>query len=90
MLVEKVAVPAERVPVPSVVVPSRNVTVPVGLPAPGLTTETVAVRVILCPKTDGFADETTVVLVLAFEITKVTMVELEVEPLVATTVAVSV
>ena len=32
-------------PVPSVVVPSRKVTVPVGVPAPGAVTTTVAVNV---------------------------------------------
>jgi hypothetical protein len=46
-------------------VPSRNVTVPEGLPAPGATTATVAVKVTLCPKTDGLADEARLVVVLA-------------------------
>lgn len=43
--------------------PSRNVTVPVGVPDPGATGETVAVNVTDCPKTDGFTDEVTVVVV---------------------------
>jgi len=60
-----VAVPPDSVPVPSVVVPSRNVTVPVGVPVPGGTTATVAVKVTDCPKTGGLADEATVVVVLA-------------------------
>jgi hypothetical protein len=64
-VVVKVAVPAERVPVPRVTVPSRNVTVPVGLPAPGATTATVAVKVTDWPKTDGFVPEATVVVVFA-------------------------
>src|SRR6266516_4415702 len=63
--VVNVAVPPDRVPVPSVVAPSRKVTVPLGLPAPGATGATVAVKVTLCPKTDGLADEATVVVVLA-------------------------
>jgi len=41
------------------------VTVPDGLPAPGATTATVAVKVTLCPNVDGFRDEATVVVVLA-------------------------
>jgi hypothetical protein len=41
----KVAEPALSVPVPSVVVPSLKVTVPVGVPAPGATTDTVAVNI---------------------------------------------
>jgi hypothetical protein len=48
-----------------VTVPSRKVTVPLGVPAPGATTETVAVNVTDCPKTDGFAPEATVVVVFA-------------------------
>lgn len=36
---------ADRVPLPITVVPSRKLTVPVGVPAPGLTTATVAVKV---------------------------------------------
>ncbi len=36
-----------RVPVPIGVVPLKNVTVPVGFPAPGATTETVAVSVVV-------------------------------------------
>src|SRR6185503_5778833 len=40
-----------------------NVTVPVGVPPGGGTAVTVAVNVTVCPKTDGFADEETVVVV---------------------------
>lgn len=50
---------------PIVVAPSLNVTVPVGLPAPGATAATVAVNVTDCPKFDGFAPDATVVVVLA-------------------------
>lgn len=63
--VVNVAVPLDNVAVPSVVVPSRNVTVPDGVPAPGPTAVTVAVKVTLCPKVDGFSDELTVVVVFA-------------------------
>jgi hypothetical protein len=61
-----VAVPvADSELVPMVIVPLRNVTVPVGVPAPGLTALTVAVKVTLCVEVDGFSEEVTVVLVLA-------------------------
>ena len=62
--VEKVAVvtPATvlSVPVPSVVAPSLKVTDPVGVPAPGLDTVTVAVNVTAWPKTVGLTGLTTV------------------------------
>ena len=45
-----------KLPVPSVVEPSLKVTVPVGVPAPGATTATVAVRVTVWPS-DGLAGE---------------------------------
>src|SRR6185437_13762631 len=61
----KVAIPPVSVPVPIGLAPSRNVTVPVGVPAPGATAETVAVNVTDWPKTDGFCDEVTSVAVLA-------------------------
>jgi hypothetical protein len=59
----KLAVPPPSVPVPKVVVPSLNVTVPVGVPAPGDTGATVAVNVTDWPKTAGFAEEVTLVVV---------------------------
>jgi len=68
VLVEKVAVNgavADSVPLPMTVVPSRKFTVPVGVPAPGAVTVTVAVNVTLCPKTDGFTDDVRLVLVPA-------------------------
>ena len=57
---------AFNVPVPSVVVPSLKVTVPVGVPAPGGFTLTVAVNVTDWPKTDGLTEEATVVVVGAW------------------------
>jgi hypothetical protein len=51
-------------PVPSVVTPSLNVTVPVGVPAPGLETITVAVKVSGWPNT-GEATEAIVDVVVA-------------------------
>src|SRR5688500_1291123 len=54
----KLALPTARGTVPSTVMSSKNVTVPVGLePA------TVAVKVTSLPMTDGFSDDTTVVVV---------------------------
>jgi hypothetical protein len=44
-----VATPPLNVPVPMIVLPSRNVTVPAGVPAPGLVTVTVADKVTLAP-----------------------------------------
>src|SRR5204862_36269 len=55
-----------RMPVPRVLDPSLKVTVPVGVPAPGLFAVTVAVKVTDCPDTDGLADELTNVVVPAF------------------------
>src|SRR5439155_6003008 len=45
------------VPVPRVLRPSLKVTVPVGVPAPGLFAATVAVKVTGCPNTDGWTEE---------------------------------
>jgi hypothetical protein len=64
--VVKVAEPLPfSVPVPRSIVPSLKVTVPVGAPAPGATTFTVAVKVTDWPVIDGFRDEATLVVVLA-------------------------
>jgi hypothetical protein len=57
--------PLFGVPVPRVVLPSLKVTVPVGVPAPGEGTLTVAVKVTDWPQTEGLADETTAVVVPA-------------------------
>ena len=50
---------------PSEVSPSKNVTVPLGVPDPGASTETLAVSVTDCPNTDGFGVLATVVAVEA-------------------------
>ena len=50
---------------PITVAPSRKLTVPVGDPAPGAVTVTVAVNVTDCPNTDGLTDDVRVVAVLA-------------------------
>jgi len=50
--------------VPKVFAPSRNVTVPVGVPLPGATLATIAVKVTDWPTSEGLADELTVVEVL--------------------------
>ena len=57
----KAAVPPLSGAVPKVVAPSLKVTVPVGVPVPGATGLTVAVKLTDCPKTDGFWLELTVV-----------------------------
>ena len=58
--VVSVALPATSEPVPSVVAPFLNVTVPVAVPTVDVT---VAVNVTSEPKTDGFLDEPTEVVV---------------------------
>ena len=44
-----------------VAAPSSKVTVPVGVPEPGVAADTVAVNVTTCPKADGLLVELTVV-----------------------------
>src|SRR5438552_6696146 len=66
VLVTNVAWPEPfRVPVPRVLGPSLKVTVPVGVPAPGLVAVTVAVKVTDCPDSDGLREEVTDVVVPA-------------------------
>src|SRR5919197_1571937 len=48
------------------VAPSLNVTVPVGVPAPGAAALTVAVKVLPWQKTDGLAEDDTAVVVAAW------------------------
>src|SRR5438093_9609943 len=55
--------------------PTWKVTVPVGVPAPGLLAVTVAVKVTDCPDSDGLAEELTSVVVLAFFTVWVSVVE---------------
>ena len=64
LLMAKVAWPELKLRLPKVVAPSLKLTAPVGVPAPGETALTVTVKVTDCPKTDGFAEELTVLLVL--------------------------
>ncbi len=64
-VVAKVATPLLKVPVPSEVEPLKKVTVPVGVPAAGLTGATVAVSVTLCPLTGVLGEKVTVVVVVA-------------------------
>ena len=62
-----VALPLARVTAEPKLVPSiLNCTVPVGVPEPGDTGATVAVNVTDWSATDGFSDEVTVVVVLAW------------------------
>ena len=61
--VVNVALPALKVPLPIALAPSRNETVPDGVPGEVLLT--VAVNVTDCPVVDGFAEDVTVVVVLA-------------------------
>src|ERR1051325_1800550 len=63
-VVLKVVVPPLKVPVPNVAAPSLNVTVPLGVPAPGKTALTLAVKVTDWPDTEGLAEEATLVVVL--------------------------
>src|SRR5438874_1051913 len=64
VLVTNVAWPEPfSVPVPRVLEPSLKVTVPVGVPAPGLFAATVAVKVTGCPNTDGWTEEVSPVVV---------------------------
>jgi hypothetical protein len=52
-----------------------NVTVPVATPPPGATAPTVAVKVTLCPRTEGFGADASEVLVFAGEMTWVSVGE---------------
>ena len=71
--VEKVALPLDSVPLAMLAPPSRNVAVPVGVPEPDIGVM-VAVKVTLCPKTDGLSDDDTVVVVLVLPLTVCVMV----------------
>ncbi len=60
--VARVAVPLVNVAAaPKLVPPSLNCTVPLGVPAPGATAETVAVNVTDWPETEGFTEDETLV-----------------------------
>jgi len=58
-----VATPPAKGDVPRDATPSKNSTIPVGVPDPGATAVTVAVKVTDCPYTDGLRDEVTAVVV---------------------------
>jgi hypothetical protein len=60
--VENVACPPLSVPVPRIAVPSFRVTAPVGTPP---LEETVAVKVTFAPKADGFAEDESLVELVA-------------------------
>jgi hypothetical protein len=62
--VVNVAAPPDSVPVPMLTPPSKNVTVPVGVPKPGVVL-TVAVNVTDWPNTEVLVDATMVAVVLA-------------------------
>ena len=61
---------------PSGVVPSLNVTEPVGAPAPGEATATLAVKVTFWPAPDGLTEDVTEVVVAAVLTTCVCVPEL--------------
>jgi hypothetical protein len=61
----EVAEPETNVTVPREVTPSKNSTVPATVPAPGETAATVAVKVMDCPKTDGFGAAISTIALLA-------------------------
>lgn len=73
--VENVALPLLSATEPRLVAPSLKVMVPLGVPAPGATAVTVAVKVTFWPKTAGFAEEIRVVAVLAAFTTSGTMLD---------------
>jgi hypothetical protein len=56
-LIDKFATPFDTVTVPIVLDPSLNTTLPVGVPPPGDTALTVALKVTVWPKFEGFSDE---------------------------------
>ena len=65
-LVVNVALPpAPTATVPRITLPSLNVTVPVGVPAPGATAATVAVKVTAWPVTAGLTDDARATVVAA-------------------------
>src|SRR6058998_3627851 len=89
VLVTNVAWPEPfRVPVPRVLEPSLKVTVPVGVPAPGLFAVTVAVKVTGCPDTDGWSEEVRPVVVPGSVVVVVVDVDVVVEVVVGGVVVV--
>ena len=66
VLVKFVTPPPFNVPLPTTLAPSMKVTVPTGVPAPGLDEVTVAVKVTDWPNVLGFVELVSVVVVLAW------------------------
>jgi hypothetical protein len=61
----EVAEPEVRLTIPREVEPSKNSTDPVAVPAPSAVAATVAVKVIDCPKSEGFTEDINAVVVFA-------------------------
>src|SRR5262245_5446181 len=57
LVVSLAVLPAPTPTVPRTTSPSRNVTVPVGVPAPGATADTVAVKITAWPVAAGLTDD---------------------------------
>src|SRR6187431_2698669 len=78
VVVETVALPVLSSALVPIVTPSLvKVTMPVGVPAPGATAATVAVKVTDPPTTLGFSDEATAVVVFALFTTCMTTDDVE-------------
>jgi hypothetical protein len=71
VVVAYAAPPPLRVPVPIVATPFKNVTVPVGVPLPGLTADTRAVNITDWHKADGLFDGDSAVALVALFTVKV-------------------
>ena len=65
VLSDKVAWPLARLALPSEVLPSMKVMLPLGVPAPGATAVTMAVKVTAWPDTVWLAEEVSVAAVVA-------------------------
>ena len=65
VMAAEVAEPETNVTVPREIEPSKNSTDPATVPAPGVVAATVAEKVTACPKSDGFAEDASAVVVLA-------------------------
>src|SRR5262249_7684352 len=79
IVVGSVATPELTLAMPSNVVPLKNSTVPVGVPAPGLTGAIAAVIVTVWPRPDGLGEMFVVVVVVSARLT-VTVAGAEVLP----------
>jgi hypothetical protein len=64
-----VAVPADSIAKVRPIPLSKNRTYPLAFPAPGKTAATVAVKVIDCPKSEGFTEDVNAVVVLGRKVT---------------------